>query len=139
MQYSNPRLVASFPDWPSGAHRVACIFKIEHTPKRGYRVHRTTQNKRGEWCKPKVTTYGGRAVIVDGDDGRTYIVQSAGTYGFIRVMRSDFMDHETVWPDRSPEHHAALLALIEQGNTLIVCPSCGASRWPTTRRATTWR
>lgn len=83
--FTNPRLRAEFSDWPSGAKRVNCVFAVEQG-KRGYRVTRTTTGK------PKTNTYGGRAAIVDGSDGRTYILQESGLYDFIKVSASDFMD-----------------------------------------------
>lgn len=85
--YSNPRLAARFTDWPLGGNkRGQCVFAIEHNPKRGYRFTRTTTGK------PKTATYGGPAAIVDGDDGRTYLLQWATRYGFIQISKSDFMD-----------------------------------------------
>lgn len=108
--YSNPRMHAEFNDWPlGGSKRGRCVFNIEYAPKRGFRVTRTTTGK------PKVKTYGGQACIVDGSDGRTYILQKAPMqYGFITISRSDFMDEGTVWPDGNPESYAELDALIRE-------------------------
>lgn len=91
VKFSNPRLKATFTDWPLGStKRGTCIFEV-HTEKRGVRVSRTTTGK------PKYHTYGGKAAIVDGDDGKTYILQlTKPEYGpFISVSKSDFMT-----PDR---------------------------------------
>jgi hypothetical protein len=84
--FSNPRHEAIIPNWPLGGNkRGSCTFRVEHHPTRGYRVGRTTTGK------TKYHTYSSRVVIVDGSDGRTYIL--AGTiYGFIKVSRGDFMD-----------------------------------------------
>lgn len=114
--FSNPRLSATFNDWPSGSKRVTCVFNIEHHPKRGYRVTRTTTGK------PKTNTYGGRAAIVDGSDGRTYILQCAGMYDFIMVSASDFKNarkdvlgfEAPVWPRN--EVFATLETLIDIAN-----------------------
>jgi hypothetical protein len=83
--FTNPRLVAEFNDWPMGGNkRGYCVFKIEHNSKRGYRHTRQTTGKL------KTATFGGKGAIVDGDDGRTYLIQFAGLYDFINVWKSDF-------------------------------------------------
>jgi len=67
--FSNPRLTATFDNWPlGGARRGRCVFGIEFNPNKGYRFTRVTTGK------PKVTTYGGAGAIVDGSDGRTYLI-----------------------------------------------------------------
>lgn len=90
--FSNPRLFAEIADWPIGGnHRGKAVFSVLADPKKGYRVSRTTTNKNGKWCKPKHTTWSGKSVIVDGSDGRTYVLVLTG-YGFVKVSRHDFMD-----------------------------------------------
>lgn len=113
--FSNPRLHAEFDDWPSGGKRVKCVFDVEHHPKRGYRVSRTTTGK------PKYDTYGGKAAIVDGSNGKTYILQVADAYGFIKISRSDFMDatgdigrNAAVFGDDT--EYADVLKLIQDAN-----------------------
>ena len=111
MNYSNPRLHAEFPDWPlGGLRRGLCVFDVQHVPGKGYRFSRVTTGK------PKFDTYGGKAAIVDGDDGRTYLLQ-ANIYG-IKVSRSDFMNSEegTVYLDSKPERYKELADLIMQAN-----------------------
>ena len=115
--FSNPRLRAEFPDWPmGGSKRATCVFQVECHPKRGYRFTRQTTGK------AKTHTYGGRAAIVDGSDGRTYLIQFAGAFDFISVSRSDFMCaeeavlgyHHAVFP--RDEKYAELSALIAEAN-----------------------
>jgi hypothetical protein len=87
------------------------VFRIEPHPKKPatFRVTRTTTGK------PKTKTYGGHAAIVDGSDGRTYILQFAAGFDFIMVSRSDFKDARSpVWP-RDGEY-IALAELIQQAN-----------------------
>jgi len=110
--YSNPRLEASFDNWPSGRHQVNCKFTVEDGGKKGQRVLRQTTDKHGRWCKPKADTYKLKAAIVDGDDGRTYIL-SASRYGFLHVSRHDFMDQESVF-ERDVERYNELKALLSQ-------------------------
>ena len=89
--YSNPRTEAEFDDWPFGRQRCRCRFVVE-TDKRGrQRVARTTENKtRTGWNKPKRTTYAERFVIVDGDDGKTYLLSYHTDYGeAVGVCMSD--------------------------------------------------
>jgi len=91
LPFSNPRLFAEFDNWPSGSHTVKCKFEVEDGGKKGFRVVKTTTNpKTGKWNKPKLKTYGGKAAIVDGSDGKTYIIQK--TSYMIRVSSHDFLD-----------------------------------------------
>ena len=86
LTFTNPRLHAEFADWPNGFRGVVpCVFNVEHNAKKGYRVTRQTTGK------VKADTYGGKAAIVAGSDGKTYILQFAGVYDCIKVARSDFM------------------------------------------------
>lgn len=112
ISFSNPRTEAVFPDWPlGGAKRGECKFWVEFNPKRGYRFCRVTTGK------PKTATFGGKGVIVDGSDGRTYLIQFAGSFDFISVKSSDFMSPASevhpsgVFPEQA-ELYAELKALI---------------------------
>jgi hypothetical protein len=101
MTYSNPRMSAVIPEWPSGTKRVTAKFEIERNAKRGERAVRTTDGA------PKKLTYAVKARIVDGDDGRTYIAELS-IYGHVSIMRGDMkFEHETIWPD-NPRYAAAL-------------------------------
>lgn len=100
MTYSNPRLAATIPDWPSGSKRVTAKFEIEQTPK-GERAIRTTTGA------PKKLTYAKMARIVDGDDGLTYIAEFTD-YGFISIMRGDMkIQHEAIF-QRDPRYPEVL-------------------------------
>jgi len=107
--YSNPRLVAQFDDWPYGKLRARTTFKIEFST-RGERASRVTVNpKNGRLNKPKVTTYAQKVRIVDGDDGKTYIIEKP-IWGHISVMKWDLQfQHETIG-DNDPRY-AETLAL----------------------------
>lgn len=122
VKFSNPRLRAEIQDYPlGGSKRGLCVFNVEYKPSKGWRFTRTTTGK------PKANTYGGKAAIVDGDNGRTYCIQFAGAFDFIKVYRHDFMcaspedtgtphNAGSVFPDQA-ERYAELKALIEQANT----------------------
>lgn len=119
--FSNARLVAEFDDWPSGQHRVNCKFEVHDGGKKGYRVSRTTTDKHGKWCKPKFTVYGGKSAIVDGNDGKTYILQHSPMYGFVAVYRHDFMSARIkgemqggVHPENDPELFKEITELLNQ-------------------------
>jgi len=96
MEYSNPRMKAEIENWPWGSHRTKAIFSIETHPLRGQRATRITINpKNGKLCAPKKTTYSKRARIVDGSDGRTYILEDWGWR--IQLRKSDILhDHEGI-------------------------------------------
>ncbi len=97
--FSNPRREVQVDDWPFGRHTCKARFVVESHPKRGERVSRVTENKtRTGWNKPKCTTYAPRQVILDGDDGRVYllsatrytpdmIVVTAGTMKYATYLR----------------------------------------------------
>jgi hypothetical protein len=115
MNFSNPRLNATFTDWPLGSNkRGNCTFTVHDEGKKGQRVSRTTVGK------PKFTTYGTKMCIVDGDNGKTYILQF-NTKGInaIRVIASD-LNHDAsdigfpayVFSDN--ENYNNLLALLNQ-------------------------
>lgn len=106
--YSNPRTSATIENWPSGSKRVTAYFTIEVDPKRGERTVRVTTGA------PKKLTFARKMRIVDGDDGRTYIVALTG-YGHITVKNGDMKyDTETVFP-REPRY-ADLLALFSEAS-----------------------
>lgn len=117
MIFSNPRLKAVIEDYPLGGNkRGQCTFEIEFKPGKGYRAVRTTTGK------PKLHTYGGKAVIVDGDDGKTYILQHTNYGGFINISRWDFMnaDPGACFPGESPERFKELSGIIESCYTQTV-------------------
>lgn len=103
MKFSNPRMTAEFTDWPLGGdRRGTCVFVVESHPKKGQRIARTTTGK------PKYTTYAQQARIVDGDDGRTYLLFWSTQYSSaVRVCSSD-CQHDASFPDLPsyiPEGH----------------------------------
>lgn len=111
LTFSNPRCTAEFNDWPiGGANRGQCKFAVERN-NRGERVSRQTTNKHGVWCKPKYSNYGKEACIVDGSDGKTYILL-ANNSGFITVYRHDFMSPERSGIFQHDADYAATLDLI---------------------------
>lgn len=108
LTYSNPRSEATFTDWPyNGTLRTTATFRIE-TTQRGQRAVRVTINpKTGRPSAPKTLTYAKRAVIVDGDDGKTYIAELT-MYGHICIMQSNMQyQHENIH-SHSPRYPAVL-------------------------------
>lgn len=91
IQFSNPRLVAVIEDYPlGGSKRGTATYRVEVDAKKGQRVSRVTTGK------AKFTTYGTRCAIVDGSNGRTYVLQESKTWGHsIRVILSDLMHDAT--------------------------------------------
>ncbi len=112
MHYFNARTLAEFHDWPHGRHRTTCTFRVESNPRLGQRVARVTIDpKTGKPSKPKTTTYGHRAAIVDGDDSRTYVT-TLTMYGHISVMQSN-LDYSAEWIHADDPRYPALRAAIE--------------------------
>lgn len=112
MNYTNPRLHAEIDGWPYGSLRTTAFFDIERSP-RGERAVRVTINpKTGGKSAPKSLTYGLRQRIVDGDDGKTYIL-SLSIYGNISVMQSNMQyQQESVYPEDA--RYAAMRELLNQ-------------------------
>lgn len=101
LTYSNPRMQATIPDWPSGWKRVTARFEIEQDAKRGERAVRTTDGN------PKKLTYAKMARIVDGSDGRTYIAELS-FYGHINIMRGDMKYSQESMFEDDPRYGMAL-------------------------------
>lgn len=124
--FSNPRLKAEFNDWPSGSHRVKCVFEVIHKPGKGWKFNRTTWNpKTGLPNKPKADiAFGRQACIVDGDDGRTYLIQRTASFNAISVYSSDFysaqIDGNNSYFSVGHPLYAVLSDLIDQANSDIV-------------------
>lgn len=110
MTFSNPRLYAEFSDWPLGGNkRGVCVFSVEYRKGKGWRVLRTTTGK------PKVHTYGGKLAIVDGSDGRTYVLQEAGSFDAVAIIQSDLKYSKYVYA--TDPSLAELKELIAQADT----------------------
>lgn len=115
--YSNPRQNVVITTWPWGRTITTATFTIERVPGKGERCKRIVIDpKTKRPAAPKLLTYSERQLIVDGDDGKTYIIKKQHNYVFITVAKSNMMhEEETVWPSGTsraqPEKHTALLAL----------------------------
>ena len=99
MHYTNPRMHAVIDNWPFGSMRTTATFTIETHPKRGQRGVRTTIDpKNGRQSKPKTLTFAKQARNVDGDDGKTYILEHTGTH--LSVMQSNMQyQQEAIFGD----------------------------------------
>lgn len=108
MQYSNPRTHAVIEDWPFGQYRTTATFYIETHPKRGERGVRVTRDpKTGRNNKPKALTFARQARIVDGADGKTYILETHHHGDGVSVMQSNMQfQHEVLYPG-NPDYDAA--------------------------------
>lgn len=105
--YTNPRMQAVIPDWPSGSKRVAAHFSIECDPKRGERAVRVTTGA------PVKITFARRMRIVDGDDGRTYIARDHGR-GMVSIFRGDMKYQHEVAHEPSARYGELLALFAEQ-------------------------
>jgi len=109
--YSNPRMEARIENWPlGGSKRGVAMFCVESDPKRGERAVRTTRDPAsGKFSAPKKLTYANRVRIVDGDDGKTYIIAHT-PHGFIVVMQGGMQYQAETIHDRDPRF-AEVMAL----------------------------
>ena len=96
LTFSNPRLRAEFPEWSlGGSKRGLCVFQVETTGK-GSRVTKTTTGK------PKKFTYARKCCIVDGSDGKTYILELSHYNEAVSIHSHD---HMTPGPEVMKEHY----------------------------------
>src|SRR5882672_4282353 len=96
MKYSNPRMTAVIEGWPYGRFQTTARFHIETNGNKQRAVRITVDPKTGRDTAPKKLTYANKARIVDGDDGRTYIIEWSN-WGFISVMKGDMkFSHESI-------------------------------------------
>lgn len=112
-QYSNPRMQATIDNWPTGSYTTTAIFSIETHPTRGQRAVRVTHHPiTGKPAAPKKLSFARQARIVDGDDGRTYILEMSIYSGLLYVMRGDMKyQHETVY--REDPRYSTLLGFFQ--------------------------
>lgn len=119
--FSNPRLNATFTDWPlGGSKRGECTFTVEKHPRKGSRILRTTTGK------PKASTYSTLCAIVDAEDGKTYLLHYNDKYGSksISIYQSDNA-HNAHFGQNGDHFHSEgsspffgpLLALIQEANS----------------------
>lgn len=108
--YSNPRMSAEIPNWPSGGKRVTARFLIEVTNKGERAVRKTTG-------RPYKLTYAKRMRIVDGDDGRTYIVRAHG-HGMVSIMRGD-MTHQHEITHHPDPRYTELMELFKPQEPMV--------------------
>lgn len=111
MKYSNPRMNATIEDWPYGQYRTTAKFSIETNGNKQRAVRITTDPKTGRETAPKKLTYAQKARIVDGDDGRTYILEWSGFH--ISIMKGDMkFQHEVIF--EKDERFNEVKALFEE-------------------------
>jgi hypothetical protein len=108
--YSNPRKEAVIENWPIGAKRTTATFNIGYVNGRGERASRyTIDPKTGKPSAPKLLTYAKQARIVDGDDGKTYIINLT-EFGHISVFQGNMQyNEEAIFP--TDARYAEVLAL----------------------------
>jgi hypothetical protein len=111
LTYSNPRMHAEIDNWPMGGQsRGTATFTVEAKPGRGERATRTTRRDRdGRVGTAKVLTFARKMRIVDGDDGRTYVI-TLTMYGHITVFQSNMQYNEEVIHEND-SRYAAVRAL----------------------------
>ena len=86
---------AIIDQWPYGPHKTIAEFTIEQHPTKGERAVRKLINpKTGKYDTPKKLTYAKQARIVDGDNGKTYILERTMYSGLLSVMRGDMKYQE---------------------------------------------
>lgn len=113
-QFSNPRKSAIIDGWPSGRMRVQAKFEVERHPTKGERVSRVTQTKDLQgWNAPHRTTYAEKFFIVDGDDGKTYMLSTVSWAGAVIIWSSD-MKHIVEYVYKGDGRYAGFMALVDQ-------------------------
>ncbi|HXI47168.1 MAG TPA: hypothetical protein VNH39_01175 [Steroidobacteraceae bacterium] len=114
--------------WPIGSKRTIVHFAIEVVPGRGERGTRyTIDPKTGKPSATKKLTYARKASIVDGDDGKTYIIELTSIYGHIVVMQGgmQYQAEDAIF-ERDPRYAVLLKLFDDVSPPLLVA---GAARW----------
>lgn len=84
LKFTNARKEACIENWPLGGNRRGVArFYTEAREGKGERVCRVTTGK------PVLGNYYSKTAIVDGEDGKTYILGYTSQYGFIYIMQGD--------------------------------------------------
>ncbi len=110
--FSNPRREAVIENWPlGGSKRGTCTFKVETTPKKGERISRTTTGK------PRYTTYSQLWCVVDGSNGKTYLLSYNGQYGSVSIMSAD-MQHCATTEELGFDHYVSASSQPERFNEM---------------------
>jgi hypothetical protein len=119
--YSNPTMVRNVENWPFGSNlRTLASFYVETDPKRGQRVvRRTVDPRNGRLSAPKKLTFARRMRIVDGSDGKTYIIEESQFCTFISVMQSNMKFQEETIDKRDPRF-ASTMALFDQEDNATI-------------------
>ncbi len=110
MIYSNPRTHAVIENWPIGAKRTTATFAVEVVKGRERGTRFTIDPKTGRPSATKALTYADAVRIVDGDDGKTYIIELSRGYQMISVMQSNMKFQAEVVHHGDPRY-AELLTL----------------------------
>lgn len=112
--FSSPRLSATIENWPIGSKRTTARFEVSPRSTRGVRIGRQTRNKTDTgWNKPKLTTYAHQACIVDGSDGKTYLLTRSKNFPMIHVQAGT-MKHEHCTAHHPSELFDTLAALLAE-------------------------
>ncbi len=96
--YTNPRKEVVIKDWPYGNKRVKCKFYIEDSKGKQRACRKTVKPGTDTWNKPKKLTYARKVLFVDGDNGKTYVLQQVGFA--LSVMQSNMKLSEEYIDDR---------------------------------------
>ena len=87
--YSHPRLVDVIDDWPIGFRKKAkAVFGIETKGGKQRGTRYTIDGTTGRASALKTLTYARKARIVDGSDGKTYIVELSDSTGMSLLCRA---------------------------------------------------
>lgn len=116
MNYSNPRMEAVIDNWPIGRTRTTATFRIETSPKGQRGTRFTIDPKTDRPSAVKKLTYARQARIVDGDDGKTYIIELT-MYDHISVMQGgmQFQAEPAIFPD--DPRYADIIKLFSASDT----------------------
>lgn len=102
-------------DYPSGRHRVWAQWIVEEKQskagKKSTRVARVTENKHGQKCNPKRTTYYDVSLLTVAGD-RTYILQYSSQYGMVCLTDGTLKAERTLYADDCPESFKEALNLV---------------------------
>jgi len=115
LTFSNPRTETIIKDWPLGRQQrgnAEFTVEIKKEGKKERIIRRTEKpNAGGAWCQPKKETYAKVVRIVDGSDGKLYIL-SFNDCLFFQYVNGTLKGYELVFYDGDPKRYQELAELI---------------------------
>lgn len=114
MMYTNPHLTHTIAEWPTGRYTTTALFSIETHKSGKQRAVRITHHPlTGKPAAPKKLTYADQVRIVDGEDGRTYLLEYSCLSQALSVMQGN-MQYQQEYITREDPRYTTLCSYFSE-------------------------